>query len=256
MAVDPAFREDVNLGYERSRTRFADGGPLHLDDSYRVAHLPLIRPGHPLAIARTAGRPHVNGKHATAWSVVLPIDPDALGHSPAMRALEQELRESPFAQKIAWDLLPRRRDRLHATVCGGLGDGPPPVIDDTALRSLGEIGAIEIELRGLFSGDVNIGRLYLRVYPESRSGTDPLQLVQVALGRPVTDLWLVGLYNLTDNLTAAEADALRTVITKWWDVCVLRFTARSLWLLGARDDLVLDADPPFDLALTNRSSGR
>jgi hypothetical protein len=242
--------EDDTLGYLRSRTRLAAGEPLELDASYRLAHLPLVRPGHPLAISRTPGRPYLDGRHGTAWSVVLAVDPDALARSEAMARLEGALRDSPFADKIAWDLLPRRRDVLHATVCGGFGEGPPPVIDEAALRGLGEVGPMEIELRGLFSGDVNLGRLYLRVYPECRGGTNPLQLAQAALGRPVTDLWLVGLYNLVDNLTASEADALRSIVDEWWDVSLLRFTATKLWLLGARDDLVLDGEPPRELALT------
>jgi hypothetical protein len=73
--------------------------------------------------------------------------------------------------------------------------------------------------------------------------------VQRALGRPETDLWLVGIYNLVDNLTAGEARELKAILDEWWDVGLLRFTATHLWLLGARDDLVLDGDPPLDLAL-------
>ena len=128
-------------------------------------------------------------------------------------------------------------------------EGAPPAFDDAALRALRDIGPIEIELRGLFSGNVSVGRLYLRVYPESRAGANPLRLAQRALGRPETDLWLVGIYNLLDNLTPGEARELKAILDEWWDVGLLRFTATHLWLLGARDDLVLDGDPPFDLGL-------
>jgi len=138
---------------------------------------------------------------------------------------------------------------LRCRTCGGLGEGAPPAFDDAALRALRDIGPIEIELRGLFSGNVCVGRLYLRVYPESRAGANPLRLAQRALGRPETDLWLVGIYNLFDNLTAGEAQELKAILDEWWDVGLLRFTATHLWLLGARDDLVLDGGPPFDLAL-------
>lgn len=250
MVDQGAFSGDEELGYGRSRTRFTQGEPLSLDASYRLAHLPLLDPGHPLAIAREDGRPYLRGSHPTAWSVVLPIDPDELEGSAALRRLEGELRESSFASKIAWDLLPRRRDVLHATVCGGFGQGPPPEIHESALRRLREVGPIEIELRGLFSGDRNIGRLYLRVYPESRAGTNALRLTQEALGRPATDLWLVGIYNLTDNLAPEEARELEAILDAWWDVSLLRFTARNLRLLAARDDLVLDGDPPILLPLT------
>jgi hypothetical protein len=241
---------DEGLGYLRSRTPLAAGAGLELDPSYRAVHLPLVRPESPLALPGTPERPDLaNGRHPTEWSVVLPVDPDALDASPAMAALERRLRESSFAGKIAWDLLPRRRDVLHATVCGGFGAGPPPQFDRAAPAALREVGPIEIELRGLFSGNRNLGRLYLRVYPERRSDGNPLQRAQRALGRPETDLWLVGIYNLVEDLSASEARELGTIIEEWWDVGLLRFTATHLWLLGARDDLVLDGDPPRLLAL-------
>jgi hypothetical protein len=241
---------DEGLGYLRSRTPFAAGAGLRLDESYRAVHLPLVRPESSLALPGIPERPDlVDGRHPTEWSVVLPVDPDALDASPEMAGLERRLRESSFAAKIAWDLLPRRRDVLHATVCGGYGAGPAPRFDDATPAALREVGPIEIELRGPFSGNRNLGRLYLRVYPESRAGANPLRLAQRALGRPETDLWLVGIYNLVDHLTASEADELEAIITEWWDVSLLRFTATELWLLGARDDLVLDGDPPTPLAL-------
>jgi hypothetical protein len=143
---------------------------------------------------------------------------------------------------------------LHATVCGGYGESPAPEVDRAALDALREVGPIEIELRGLFSGNRNVGRLYLKVYPESRAGANPLRLAQRALGRPETDLWLVGIWNLVDNLTPSEAADLQALLTRWWDRPVLRFTATRLCLLAARDDLVLDGDPPKDLALADRPS--
>jgi hypothetical protein len=247
------FRGDDELGYLRSRTPLGEGEGMKLDQSYRAVHLPLVAPGSPLALPHLPGRPKlVAGRHPTEWSVVLPIDPDALEASAAMGELERELRASSFADKIAWDLLPRRRDVLHATVCGGYGESPAPEFDPATLAALRDVGPMEVELRGLFSGNRNVGRLYLRVYPESRAGTNPLRLAQRALGRPQTDLWLVGIYNLLDDLSASEAADLRALLTRWWDVPLLRFTATRLWLLAARDDLVLDGDPPTNLALGDR----
>jgi hypothetical protein len=52
----------------------------------------------------------------------------------------------------------------------------------------------------------------------------------------------VGLYNLTDDLDPREASALSGLIDRWWDRPILRWQAEALWLLGARDDLVLDCD--------------
>jgi hypothetical protein len=51
---------------------------------------------------------------------------------------------------------------------------------------------------------------------------------------------VVGVWNLTDDLDPAEADALRALIEEWWDRPILRFQASDFWLLGAMDDLVLD----------------
>jgi hypothetical protein len=88
---------------------------------------------------------------------------------------------------------------------------------------------------------VNRGRLYLRAYPESRNGENVFRQIQRSLGGRETDLYVVGLYNMTDDLDAAEAAALASLIDRWWDRTILRFQADHLWLMGASDDLVLDS---------------
>ena len=167
------------------------------------------------------------GRHDKAVSLVLPVpDVDHL--------IEAELRVQPFADKIAWDIVPRRRGKLHATLCGA-----PVVLDASMRQALAGIGPIGFELRGLFSGTVNHGRLYLRVYPEKRAGEDPLAHVQRLLGRRETGLYLVGLHNLVDDLDAREATALAALLERWWERPILRWRADALWLLAAWDDLVL-----------------
>src|SRR5262249_11245591 len=104
------------------------------------------------------------------------------------------------------------------------------------------LGSVTIELRGLFSGNVNIGRLYARAYPENRDGTNVLHHIQDILRCRRTDLYVVGLYNLIDDLEPAEAAALAGMIDRWWDKPLLRFCTRTLWMLSASDDLVLDAN--------------
>jgi hypothetical protein len=240
------FCTDDALAYQRSRTRFEPGHGMALDDAYRVAHLPLVAPGHPRAIAAKA--PYAMGRHPTAYSVVLPISADALEASPSYQALAEELRTARFAHKVAWRVLDRRRERLHATLCGGLG-AKPPVIDPAAREALARLGPVMAEVRGLFSGDVNRGRLYLRVYPEQRAGMNLLHAVQRALGRPTTDLYVVGVWNLIDDLDPPEAAALATLIERWWSRVLLRLEATELWLLGARDDLALDAEVSARLSL-------
>jgi hypothetical protein len=219
---------DDELGYRASRTRFVAGEGLPLDESYRLAHLPLVAPHHPGVIVRKPDKHYEMGRHGKVVSLVLPVpDVDHL--------LEAELRAEPFAGKIAWDIANRRRGKLHATLCNS-----PVVLDDVQRRELRDLGPITVELRGLFSGDRNLGRLYLRVYPEKRDGENMLRRVQRLLGRPETGLYLVGVHNLIDDLDATEAAALAALIDRWWERPILRWQVDALWLLGSRDDLVLD----------------
>lgn len=235
------FCLDAELGYERSRTRFETGEGLALDETYRLAHLPLVAPDHPRVIQTREGSSYVMGRHERVFSLVLPVSADLLQQSPAYRELDADMRASPFAGKIAWDVMDRRRDKLHATICGSLSTGVAPVLDQDRRRALTEIGPIAVELRGVFSGSVNRGRLYLRAYPESRNGENVFRSIQRSLGCRETDLYVVGLYNMTDDLDATEAAALATLIERWWDRAILRFEIDHLWLMGASDDLVLDA---------------
>ncbi len=217
------FCRDDELGYQRGRTRFVAGAGLTLDENYRFAHLPLVAPAHPDVIAARSGtgKTYAMGRHARTYSLVLPVPAEALAQSEAYRELERALKAASFAGKIAWDLLPRRRDKLHVTICGGLGE--PPTLRESDRRALAGLGPVGVEVRGLFSGDINVGRLYLRAYPERRAGANVFRQIQRALGRDETDLYVVGLYNLTDHLDREEASALSDLIDRWWDRPILRF---------------------------------
>ncbi|SDR61450.1 hypothetical protein SAMN05444161_8164 [Rhizobiales bacterium GAS191] len=254
--MDCRFCTDDELGYLRSRTRFAAGEGLVLDGSYRLAHLPLVAPAHPGVIARRDGDGDglvgfEMGRHERVFSIAVPVPAEALERSPAYRELNDELKASPFAAKIAWNLLPERRDKLHATICGSLSIGDePPRLDSRVRAALAGHGPLQVELRGLFSGNVNLGRLYLRAYPEFRNGVNMFRRLQMTLGRRETDLYVVGLHNLVDDLDAAEALFLAGMIERWWDRPILRFRAETLWLLGARDDLVLDSNIAEEIELS------
>lgn len=235
------FCSDWELGYLRSRTRFAAGEKLRLDEAYRLAHLPLIAPDHPDIIHSRPGASYRMGRHERIFSLVLPVPPDALEKSASYQELERDLRHSPVANKVAWDLLPKRRDKLHATICGSLSKDLPYRISDDERAALRQLGPLRVEVRGLFSGNINVGRLYLRVYPECRNGMNLLRRIQRSLGRPETDLYLVGLYNLTDHLEATEAEELQDIVARWWDRSILTLDVNCLWHLGSSDDLVLDS---------------
>ena len=63
--------------------------------------------------------------------------------------------------------------------------------------------------------------------------------IQHVLGRRTTNLYVVGIYNLTDDLDASECLILSALLARWWDRSIVTFQAEALWLLGASDDLVL-----------------
>ena len=235
------FCADDALAYERSRTRFQPDQGMPLDEAYRLAHLSLVAFHHPRVIAAKDGTSYNMGRHPTTYSLVVPIPADALEASASYQALEAELRAAPFAHKVAWHVMDHRRERLHATIYGSFGP-ETPVIEPTAIAALARLGPIKVEVRGLFSGNLNRGRLYLRVYPQQRAGMNLFHTIQRTLGRPTTDLYLVGIWNLVDDLDSSEATALAALIELWWSRVILRVDATELWLLGARDDLVLDAE--------------
>jgi hypothetical protein len=238
--ADVALCGDDELDYLANRTQFEQGQGLLLDEAYRLAHLPLVAPHHPRAIARREGRPYEMGRHEPVFSLVLPIADELLRRSAAYLALEAELKASPLAPKIAWNIVERRRHKLHATLCGSLATGKtPPVLDAAQCDALKRLGPVTVELRGLFSGNVNRGRLYLRAYPEKRNGFNMFHRIQQVLRRRTTNLYVVGIYNLIDDLDASEGSILSALLARWWDRSIVTFQAEALWLLGASDDLVL-----------------
>ncbi|MBN9489421.1 MAG: hypothetical protein J0H44_19465 [Alphaproteobacteria bacterium] len=239
-ADGPVFCGDEDLGYLASRTRFKKNEGFAMDEAYRLAHLPLVAPDHPRVVARKAGSPYERGRHGPVISLVLPIASDDLLASENYRTLEADLKRSPFAHKIAWPIVEQRRGKLHATICGALEASPGMSADRR--EALAGLGPLFVELRGLFSGNVNQGRLYLRVYPEKRHGADVLRQIQRLMGRRETGLYVVGLYNLVDDLDAGEAAELARLVEAWWDRLILRCRIDRLWLLSSRDDLALDSE--------------
>jgi hypothetical protein len=242
--VQISFVQDDALGYRHAATVFRPGAGLRLDDSYRLCHLPLVNPLHPDVIRGKAGTDYSMGVHGNITSLVAPVPQEALDASAGFNAMSDELRASPLTAKIAWDVLPRRASRLHATL------GVPrtsPIADADLLSSLGPLHA---RVGGPFSGSVNVGRLYLKLYPCLRGGENAFHTVQKALGMPPRDLYLVGLWNLTDHLNSDEAAWLSGWLQRWTDAIVAEICLTDLWLLTSRDDLVLDARVDQVMALT------
>jgi hypothetical protein len=90
---------DRELGYERNRMCFEAGAGLSLDETYRLAHLPLVAPHHPHVIPAREGTYYVMGCHPQVFSLVLPIPDEALLRSAAYQELNAELRAAPFAAR-------------------------------------------------------------------------------------------------------------------------------------------------------------
>jgi len=77
-----------------------------LDETYCLAHLPLVNPAHPRGMARKEGTYYEHGQHRRVYSLVPPVPQEALDGSRSYRQLEAELRDEPFASKI--DVAPCR----------------------------------------------------------------------------------------------------------------------------------------------------
>ncbi len=216
------------------------GGALRLDESYRLHHLPLIEPAHPDIIAR-------KGEIAMGWfptpsyALVVPVDADALEASPVYRRMVATLRGAPCSHKIDWAMTERRRPVLHATLRSHLHDQH----SDGAIRHLASRLRTQRQFRarlaGPWMGNINHGRLYLPLVPETRHGVDPCARIQALAGRKPTRLYTVGLIHFRDHLDAGETAALRRIIGGWRDRVLLDYTVDELWLQANRDSLALDS---------------
>src|SRR6185369_7603814 len=90
---DIAFCGEEHLGYDAARRQFGAGEALAFDRSYRLTHLPLVVPGHPLAIRSVPGQGYDNGRYETPrYSVVVPVDAAMLAASPGFQAIDRALR--------------------------------------------------------------------------------------------------------------------------------------------------------------------
>ena len=234
------FCSDSQLLYNDYQTEFQNGQGLLFDESYRLAHLPLVAPNHPRVISKKDGTSYNQGIHDLVYSVVIPIYGKQLQASVEFNKLCDELRASGFADKLSWNTFSQRKDKLHATICGTISTKNPPYFDQEKYQSLRNTGPISVKVSGLFSGNKNIGRLYLKVYPERRAGENICHVIQRIFESPLTDLYVVGLFNFIDELNVEEANELEMLLSRWRDVEFMQLRLDELWLLKSRDDLVLN----------------
>lgn len=233
------YCNDSQLSYNEYQTEFIDKQGLLFDESYRLAHLPLVAPAHPRIIHSKPGTGYNNGIHDLVYSIAIPIDAQLLFSSDLFNDLLNDIRNSSFAIKISWETFTQRRNKLHATVCGSISTHDAPIIAQQVFQQLREIGPLSIKLSGLFSGNKNIGRLYLKVYPEQRDGENMIHVIQRLFGTSRTDFYVVGLFNFLDELDATETQELKTLLNKWRYTDFIQLQVIGLWVLKSKDDLVL-----------------
>jgi len=233
------FTPDAELRFAATRHVFADPAPFELGADYRLAHLPLVAPGHPLAIGSVPGKDYRDGRYATPRDALAVHVPAALLHeSPVFQAIEAELKACAVGRAIAWDIGRRRRDVLHATVAGPFD----PSAADACMRAAQawRAGAgPAIRVGGPFVGDRNHGRIYLRVYPERIDGTDAYADLQRAVGARVTGFYAVGLWHLDGNLDPSAAAALAAWLDRHWTAEIAIVPQARLGMLRTTDDLAL-----------------
>jgi hypothetical protein len=233
------FVDDSVLRYAASRHVFVPGAKFALGPDYRLAHLPLVAPGHPQAIRAVPGKDYCDGRYARSRAALVAHVPiAALEASPAFRELEAELKAGPVGVAIAWDIGVRRQDSLHATIVGPFD----PATVETVAHNVqnGCAGrAPAIRLGGPFVGDRNHGRIYLPVYPERIDGQDAYADLQRMLGARTTGFYAVGLWHLTRDLAAFEAAALAAWLDRHRTAEIVTLETARLAILTATDDLAL-----------------
>jgi hypothetical protein len=234
------FVPDADLGYASARRRFRPGEQLAFDPAYRLAHLPLVAPGHPKVIAETPGKDYRDGRYAkTRYAVVIPVADAMLASSPAFGMIDAALREASFSTKLAWNLLPARTGKLHATLVGGLDIAEADAAVARLAAQLPRLGPFAFRLGGPMVGDRNFGRIYFPAYPERVAGDDPFAHLQEALDRPRSRFYGVGYYNFLDEPDMAETAELAAMLTAWEGLVVAEAPLSHLEVLATNDDLAL-----------------
>jgi hypothetical protein len=222
------FVQSGMLDYAKNCFRFDTGATLTLDTAYLANQLPLLR-DEPSARYEPSRR-----------SVVIFVPPALFDGSEAYRDMMAALRTSVLAPRIDWAMFERRRELLHATICGRVEQrmsGDEAIARFDALRG---IKPFRVRVTGLWVGrEFNRGRFYFPLYPETRDGENAIHTLQRAFGSPVTNFYAVGAINLTADLDGAETAALGDIVRHFGDTTLFETTIGELALTDTNDDLLL-----------------
>lgn len=233
------FATPFQMHYAKHASRLSGGGGLKFDTRYRVAQLPLIDPSHPLSLNDDPDGRYCQGKRAASYSLVIKVDGHALSNSKLLCDLLNEVKASPLGAKIVWPMEKRRRDVLHATICGSLPHIPPQPFPALEREKLACIERFCFRIQGFFVGSFNTGRIYLCLYPEMRGAGSATDLITQAMGGEPNRLLLCGYLNLRDELNAEEAILLEHYCRKSGKIVFDTQTCIALSVLESFDDLVL-----------------
>jgi hypothetical protein len=222
------FVQSGMLDYAKNCFRFDTGATLTLDAAYLANQLPLLR-DEPSARYEPSRR-----------SVVIFVPPTLFDESETYRDMMAALRASVLAPRIDWAMFERRRELLHATICGRVEQrmsGDEAIARFDALRGT---GPFRVRVTGLWvSREFNRGRFYLPFYPEMRDGENAIHIVQRAFGSPTTNFYAIGAINLTADLDATETAALGDIVRHFGDATLFEATITELALTDTNDDLLL-----------------
>lgn len=232
------FTDDKMLGYGNAYQLFSAGDELVLDKNYRRAHLPLVNSSHPDVIA--SDEDYCMGTyHTHRHSIVLPVNDERLCQTATFIEIEKALRNASFASKIAWDLLEKRKNLLHATISSRLNHDCVELASEALQTFLDTQPVKKYRLGGMFMGPVNTGRVYLKVYPEAIGSGHIFGEIQSLLGLKKTEFFLVGYFNLTDHLNQPETMELSEILSRFCNETLWEDEIRELWIISTQDDLVL-----------------
>ncbi len=256
MMMEPTvFCDDEMMTYDESRKTFSVGESLLFDDAYRLAHLPLVAPGHPEVIPHTPGKDYLHGRYdQPRYSLVVPISSEELTASVTFRALETEICPCSFSAKIQWQLCEERSNKLHATIVNSLceTDIEPCV---SAVESVVDcIGSVAIRLGGPFLGCQNTRRIYFPIYPQCVEGKDAFALVQEACQVQRTRFYVVGYYHLKSTLSAIETMELNDLMERWRRHYVAEIRVTKFDVQSTNDDLALSGQVLRTIPLSSHTN--
>jgi hypothetical protein len=247
---DPRYPGLAEFRYDESRLNLAQTSSLTFDQNYRLAQLPLVAPGHPLAIDHLPGQDYQQGVYEQArHSLVAPVTASDLESSGRYVEFIRAVASSSFGGKISDEVTKARSDRLHATIAGGLRGKDIFRHAEDVKKFFRERGAFNVRVLGPFIGSKNCGRIYLPVVPEKVLGEQVFGLLQKLLGLPVSGFYAIGLLNFTDELTYAQTRDLQQVVEKWKQEVLAEVRVSRLQILATNDDLVLSGRSVIDVIL-------